>query len=201
MKKPFANSLFAMLIAATPVLAAQTDNKAERPNDIEESRKIAQEFMQRLGGTLKAQLEKGGADTAISVCKNVAPALAAEYSKEGRKVARVSLKTRNKTLGTPDAWELGVLEKFDQEQRNGKAVVAMEATDIVEDPDGRWFRYMKAIPTQPMCLQCHGKPDEIFANVKAVLAREYPDDRATGYGAGDIRGAISIRRKLPDTKN
>jgi hypothetical protein len=32
--------------------------------------------------------------------------------------------------------------------------------------------------------------------VKAVLAKEYPEDKATGYKAGEIRGAISIKRRM-----
>ena len=55
---------------------------------------------------------------------------------------------------------------------------------------------MKAIPTQPMCLQCHGKPADMKDNVKAILAKEYPEDKAVGYSLGEIRGAISIKHKL-----
>ena len=74
----------------------------------------------------------------------------------------------------------------------------LETSEFVEDADGRWYRYMKAIPAQPMCLQCHGQEEDIPADVKAVLAWEYPEDQATGYREGDIRGAISIRHKLQE---
>lgn len=187
-------------IATSSAFAAQTDDKADQVAYLQESRKIAQEFMQRLGGTLKIQLETGTAGTAISVCKQIAPALAAEYSNDGRVVTRVSLKPRNKTLGTPDAWERGILEKFDQQRQQAKEATAMDAADIIEDRDGRWFRYLKAIPTQPMCLQCHGKPDELSSEVKAILAKAYPEDSALGYSVGDVRGAISIKRKLMELK-
>lgn len=192
MKKTITNALLSLLIVSTPGMAVENDGY------LEESRKIAQEFMQRLGGSLKSQLESGGVGSAISVCKHVAPALAAEVSKDGLVVTRVSLKARNKILGTPDAWERGNLEKFDREQREGNITANPEATEVIEEGDGRWFRYMKAIPTQPMCQQCHGEASEIPADVKAVLAKEYPEDQATGYQVGDIRGAISIKRKLAD---
>jgi len=32
--------------------------------------------------------------------------------------------------------------------------------------------------------------------VQAILAREYPDDRATGFSVGDVRGAVSVRIPL-----
>lgn len=163
---------------------------------LEQSRKTAQEFMQKLGGTLKEQLQAGGPEKAVAVCKQVAPALAAQYSQDGRVVKRVSLKPRNQALGTPDAWEARWLQQFDNEQRQGKPVAEMEKTQIVSDSDGRWFRYLKAIPTQQMCLQCHGQDYQISDGVKALLTKEYPSDQATGYSAGMVRGAISIKQKL-----
>ncbi len=33
--------------------------------------------------------------------------------------------------------------------------------------------------------------------VKAKLAELYPDDRATGYKEGDIRGAFTLSKPLP----
>lgn len=187
--------VFAAVIAAVSGCAGKKAAGNEQMY-LEESRKTAQEFVQTLGGTLKKQLESGGAESAIGVCKQAAPALAAEYSRDGRVVKRVSLKPRNHIMGVPDAWEKDVLEHFDQSQREGKTTSGMEFSGVTEDSAGRWFRYMKAIPTQPMCLQCHGKPAEISADVRARLSREYPEDEAIGYSVGEVRGAVSIRRKL-----
>lgn len=162
---------------------------------LEESRKTAQEFMQKLGGVLKQQLDTAGPESAIDVCRKVAPALAAEYSQNGRVVKRVSLKPRNKTLGTPDAWETRMLQGFEQSLSEGNPISGMETSAATDGPDGRWFRYMKAIPTQTMCLQCHGQPYQIPDNVKALLAKNYPEDQAVGYSAGELRGAVSIKMK------
>lgn len=181
-----------MLLASAGIQAADFD----QGKATEDSRKTAQEFMQKLGGTLKQQLESGGPEAAVATCKQVAPALAAEYSSDGRIVKRVSLKPRNQGLGTPDSWERQMLESFDHELRDGKPVSGMERTAVTEDAGGRWFRYMKAIPTLPMCLQCHGSAERIPDGVKAMLAKDYPDDQATGYSAGAVRGAVSIKRKL-----
>lgn len=196
MNRIFVKGSLLLLALTASACATKVPNEAAQMQHLEESRKTAQEFMQTLGGALKKQLETGGAESAIGVCKQIAPALVAEYSKNGRVVKRVSLKTRNKVQGTPDNWEKEVLEGFDQGQREGKPAASMEMATTTEETDGRWFRYMKAIPTQPMCLQCHGKPADISAGVKTVLTKEYPEDKATGYSAGEIRGAISIKRKL-----
>ncbi|MCX7627345.1 MAG: DUF3365 domain-containing protein [Methylophilaceae bacterium] len=181
-----------LLCMGQPVWAA--DDEVLRYAD--EARNIVQAFAQKLGSTLKQQLETGGPEAAISVCKQVAPALAAEYSTNGRIVKRVSLKPRNQTLGTPDAWETRVLQGFDRDVEQGKPAAALEYAEVMEGGDGRWFRYMKAIAVQPMCLQCHGQPGQIQDSVRALLGREYPNDQATGYATGAVRGAFSVRLKL-----
>ncbi len=182
----------AFLLTASTVFAAdKTDT--EHAQYLEESRKTAQEFMQTLGGALKKQLELAGAESAINVCKEIAPALARDYSIDGREVKRVSLKNRNPVQGIPDDWEQNVLTGFDLGQQQGKPLADMEVATVRDEADGRWFRYMKVIPTQPMCLQCHGQSADISEGVRALLAKEYPNDKAVGYRAGQVRGAISIK--------
>lgn len=191
--------LLLLLIATSPAIAAETQADGAKVDETQaqflaESRNTAQAFMQTLGGALKKQLELGGAESAIGVCKQIAPALAGDYSKNGRVVKRVSLKSRNAAQGTPDAWEKNGLAQFDVNQQAGKPLANLEVSTLTEDADGRWYRYMKAIPTQAMCLQCHGKSTDISAGVRALLLQEYPQDQATGYSIGEVRGAISIKR-------
>lgn len=175
---------------------ALADSPRDQIHYLEKSRAIAQAFMQDLGGKLKSLLEKGDTENAIVVCKQMAPALAADYSKDGWIVKRVSLKARNKTIGTPDSWERRELESFDRHHESGEPTEELEMSSTVDESDGLWFRYLKAIPVQPMCLECHGMPDEISDRVKTILAKEYPNDDATGYRVGEIRGAVSIKRKI-----
>ncbi|MBT6406447.1 MAG: DUF3365 domain-containing protein, partial [Rhodospirillaceae bacterium] len=40
------------------------------------------------------------------------------------------------------------------------------------------------------CLACHGA--KIPAAVEEALKADYPNDKARGYKAGDIRGAFTI---------
>lgn len=50
--------------------------------------------------------------------------------------------------------------------------------------------YYKAIPLgMPMCLNCHGqKEGEVTADTWAAIAARYPNDQATGYKLGELRG-------------
>lgn len=85
-----------------------------------------------------------------------------------------------------------MLTEFDRRAAAGVDPATLEKAEIV---DGT-YRYMKALPTQPMCLACHGGADEIPADVGARLRELYPGDRAVGYEVGQVRGAITVRRAL-----
>jgi hypothetical protein len=59
---------------------------------------------------------------------------------------------------------------------------------------GNEFRFMKAIPIEGVCLGCHG--DAIGPAIKSKLSELYPQDLATGYREGDLRGAFVVVQKL-----
>ena len=161
------------------------------------ARVIAGQLVQQLGAELKKEMSSNGPGSAISVCKSLAPEIAGRLSREqGAKVARVSLKSRNPLLGQADIWEQTVLARFDQLNAQGEKPETLEHAELVTEPQGRYFRYMKAIPVQPLCLTCHGTQEVIPPEVKAILAKEYPHDQATGYSMGQIRGAVTIKQRI-----
>lgn len=163
----------------------------------EESRAVVMPFMQQLMAENKKAVMEGGPDSAIKVCKEIAPKLAGDISrKQGWKLTRVSLKVRNPLLGTPDAWEQKVLKDFEARLAKGEKPETMEFAETVQEPAGKSFRYMKAIALQPGCVTCHGTAEQIPPAVKARLAEDYPHDQATGYAPGQIRGAVSVKRPL-----
>ena len=63
----------------------------------------------------------------------------------------------------PDAWERGILARFDQGVREVDELVALDGQP--------YLRYMGALVTQERCLKCHA---------------------FQGYKVGDIRGGISV---------
>jgi uncharacterized protein DUF3365 len=160
-------------------------------------RAAAGQLTQQLGAELRKELAAGGPESAIGVCKELAPQIAGRLSREsGGRVARVSLKTRNPLLGTPDVWEQTVLADFERRVAAGEKPETLEHAELVSEPAGRYFRYMKAIPVQPLCLACHGSPEGISEAVKASLRQEYPHDRAVGYSVGQIRGAVTVKQRM-----
>jgi hypothetical protein len=184
-----------LLVSYSIAYADMPVNSPEQ-NMLGEAKKLSAEFVQKLGGILKQQLESAGTASALSVCKDVAPAMSAQYSNDKRIVKRVSLKPRNSSIGLADAWEANQLKQFDMAAASGKPAAEIETHAVIDEQDGRWFRYMKAIPTQAMCLQCHGGADNIQPNVQTLLKQLYPNDLAVGYKVGEIRGAISVKEKF-----
>ena len=56
------------------------------------------------------------------------------------------------------------------------------------------FRYLQAQGVEPICLVCHGQ--NLAEPVTATLQQYYPDDWATGYSLGQVRGAISLTKSI-----
>jgi len=152
---------------------------------------VIKAFAGSLQAELKAAMQESGPVGAIEVCSEEAPAIAARHAEErGWEVGRTSLKYRNPD-NAPDEWEAAVLRSFEERKAAGEDPARIDRAEFVERNGERVFRYMKAIPTAELCVNCHGG-DEVTAEVEAKLAELYPEDRARGFAVGDIRGAFSI---------
>lgn len=179
------------LLPATLWAAELADTSAQRA--------AAAQLLGKLSTELKQEIAKNGPVSAIAVCRDIAPKLAGDASREtGWKVSRVSLKPRNPLLGMADAWEQDALLQLEKRLAAGEKPELLDMSAIVQEPAGRYLRYAKAIPVQPVCLMCHGDSKAIPAEVRKQLETGYPHDRATGYSAGQLRGAVSIKVPLPE---
>ena len=158
------------------------------------ARRVADTFSLKLKAELKAAMEHGSAEQAISACNIKAPAISREISaSQNMKIRRVSLKNRN-VANEPIGWTKKVLEQFEAEKQRGKQISNLEHHELVEINGKHVFRYMKAIPTGDACLARHGS--EINPEVTDKLQQLYPDDKAIGFQSGDIRGAFVITEKF-----
>jgi hypothetical protein len=152
---------------------------------------LAQRFVSQLKPQLQQAMADGGPTLAIEVCSSMAPRIADSLSAEsGWLVKRVSLKSRNASRGQPDKWERQVLQQFDKRQQAGEAAKAINHGET----RGTQYRYMQAQGVEAVCLVCHG--ENLAQPVRATLEQYYPDDWATGYSLGQVRGAISLAKNL-----
>jgi len=157
---------------------------------LERARLSAAGLADEIRGLLGEELKKGGFEGAVEACASKAQSATQAFAARERvRIRRVSLKHRN-PAGAPDAWERRRLRELEEQQKWGAP--PGEVSEEVAAGGVKSLRYLKPITVQPMCLSCHGTADQIPAEVKSILRRRYPDDRATGYKAGELRGAISV---------
>lgn len=176
-------------------LGASAADEDVRSRYLEEARKAANLAVTTVRAELMREMERSGPIRSIIVCKYSVPEATSAISRQtGMRVSRVSLRPRNRALGEPDPWEQQALLDFERRVAKGEKAEGLEAAEVVTEPAGRFFRYLKAVPVTQACLACHGPLASMSEGVKAQLAAEYPHDRAVNYELGQIRGGISIKR-------
>lgn len=157
---------------------------------LEVARHSAEKLTEEIRRLLMSELEKGGFEGAVRVCSEEAPRLSREFAREWEvEVRRVSLRPRS-PAAVPDALERELLEEMDRAAPEGR--LHAEYHRIVETQERRSLRYLKPLVTAPLCITCHGPLETIPEPVRAVLSERYPQDRATGYRPGQVRGAVSV---------
>lgn len=151
----------------------------------EEAPKIIAEASGRLSAALGEAIAKGGLASALSVCSERAPQIAAEVGKtHGVTLRRATAKPRNPKNAADDE-EKAALEGF------AEALSKQEAPRprIITNADGSTSFLSPILLANPLCLQCHGTPSHDITNdTLAAIRKLYPDDKATGFKPGDLRG-------------
>jgi len=171
-------------------LVASAADEARWPEWVEKSRELSMQLGTELKAELGAAIQKGGPIAAIDVCHTRAPAIAARLSAEsGARVGRTALKLRN-SANAPDDLQRAVLEQFAGDLASGKIEGPLEAAFEMKREGGIERHYMRAIPTEALCLTCHG--ETVAPELAAAIARDYPGDEATGFKQGELRGAFSV---------
>lgn len=161
------------LLAQSPDLTALT-----KPAD-----QAAMAMGRDLLNAVQTAMQAGGPVNAIGVCQTVAPTISQQHSQSLWQVGRTSDRLRN-AANQADAWEREVLAEFARDAR-------LQVRSRLADGE---FRHMRRIDTAPACLACHGQ--SLAPDVRAALEAAYPADAATGYQAGELRGAFTLRRRF-----
>jgi hypothetical protein len=164
---------------------------AEREGAVRaEGAAAAQVLMTTLQANLVTSMEEGGPVQAIEFCTTAALALTDSVSDslgEGISIKRVSEKHRNPE-NAPDASEIEAIRHFEAALTDNGAL----PDDWVQKTAAGELRYYRPLTIAPPCLNCHGDPVDMDPRVVEVLQASYPDDQATGYEAGDLRGLIRV---------
>lgn len=150
------------------------------------------ELLQKVSGAIA----EGGAAHAVAFCNAEAMQLTDSMSRmNGVRIQRITNKARNRanSLSGPDEEAL-----FQQIQDSLKA--GSMKPHYLLNADSEAITYYKPILLgMPTCLKCHGAPDkDIEAATFAIIKEKYPDDAATGYSLGELRGLWKISKSQPD---
>ena len=136
-------------------------------------------FKQQLMKALQSGMQQG-AENAIDVCRLEAPAIAASVSGDGVEIGRSSHRLRN-PANAPSDWQQQAIDHY---------LAGEDREAMLFELDDNQLGYAEPIITAPMCLACHGS--ELSAEVTQALSEHYPEDQATGFYAGDLRGIFWV---------
>jgi hypothetical protein len=142
---------------------------------------------EKLKAELMKAISEGGYENAIQFCNiNALPFTSNVVDGTGMTIKRVSADYRN-PLNKPDDLEDGVIFDYTYDVHVGEAPQPM-----LLKADGK-LHYFKPIIMQSFCLSCHGTPGkELSADLYAKIKELYPEDYATRYKSGDLRGAFHL---------
>lgn len=172
------NQAVAMTVVVLLVLSSIGACTAEAPAP--RGPELLAPFKKNLKEALVAGMQDGPLN-AVSVCKDQAPAIAASLSVDSVEMGRASHRLRNPANVAPE-WVDPVLESYLAEGADRSPVV-------VSLPDGR-EGYVEPIMLQPLCVTCHGAT--LAPNLAAHISEAYPQDQATGFNVGDLRGVFWV---------
>jgi hypothetical protein len=182
--------VFATSMAAAAGLAAQAGQAVrgqsleDVPADLRTRVERAEQGMNALQAALLArlgeQMKAGGPASAVTVCRDEAPAITARIAREqGIALGRTSHRLRNPGNTAP-AWAESLVRDGTGTKAAAHGVRVFDLGDSVG--------VVRPIGFVEMCGACHGSPDRIPAAVGEVIAAGYPTDAAVGFAPGDLRG-------------
>jgi hypothetical protein len=156
--------------------------------------KIIAEAFGRLSGALAQAIGQRGAAGALEVCSEQAPQIAREVgAAHGVQLRRASQRPRN-PKNAADAVEQAALESFVTALAKGET----PKPQVVVNADGTRAFLAPIVLGNPLCLQCHGDPQQDIApETLAAIQKRYPNDQATGFKLGDLRGLWRITFPAP----
>lgn len=175
------------LIAVALLLSCKEDKSTSGKSDVllEKGKNITSSTFMALSSQLQKAMKEGGVSNAVKYCNvqalPITDSLAAIYDVE---IKRTSDRVRN-PQNTATAAELGVIKEYQNLLSKGDQL----KPQVGKNEKGKTF--YAPILTNDLCLKCHGNKNEM-ASYDAI-ADLYPEDQATGYNSGELRGIWSVQ--------
>jgi hypothetical protein len=182
-------SVMVLLLAMGPGWLVASDEEEIRARGQTVSTALFGQLMQ----TLEKKIQAEGIEAAIGFCRLEAIPLTEKTaaSMEGVKsLRRIGVRTRN-PANVSDEVDREVLQHFLENWASEQARAPIVRT--VAAPDGgRETRFYRPVSVGASCLACHGSKEMLLPNVLSAIEEQYPEDQATGFSEGELRGAIVV---------
>jgi Protein of unknown function (DUF3365) len=149
----------------------------EEPTQEQKDRMLAakEALFSKLSGRLMEVMSSSGPAAAITVCQQEAPKIASEMSTaQGLRIGRAGVRLRNPKNLAPE-WASSLIE------------AKTETLTFAKLSNGHAAALLP-IKLQGQCLMCHGPKEQITPIIQDQLTKLYPNDEATGFNEGELRG-------------
>jgi hypothetical protein len=168
--------------------------KVSEADIINQTKKLGDSIAQKVGavfiGKISEKYAEGGYKAAAEFCSMNAYPLTDSLAKEYKVfLKRVSNKYRNPN-NAPSNLEKQVLEAYEYSAAQGDGIGSN--VQFIRPGDTILYNNPIRIPSE-FCLNCHGGASQISKEVQAILKKNYPNDKATGYKLGELRGMWSLK--------
>lgn len=154
-----------------------------------EGQVITQAAFKTLSAHLQQAMAEGGVANALKFCNIKAMPLTDSLARSyGIELRRASHRPRN-PANRADSMELATIQTY-----LGQIEANNELRPVVH-ASGQQISYHAPIRIPgALCLNCHGQPaSDISESDLRVIQKLYPEDEATGFSVGELRGIWSIR--------
>lgn len=178
--------LFIALVLILPFAGCKGDPSAgvEDQNILVAGKEITAETFLALSTELRSAMKRGGVEEAAQYCNLAAiPITDSLASVYGVTIRRATDRPRNQS-NTATSQELAIIEKYKAQLTSGDQLLPQ----VVKANGAKTF--FSPIIASDLCLQCHGSKTSMESY--RAIADLYPNDLATGYKAGDLRGVWSV---------
>ena len=184
----FGSRRLGLSLALAASLAACAASIQVSESDVARAAGALEPLKRELRNALIGALKKDGPERAIEVCQLRAPEISRSASTDGAILGRTSHRVRNPE-NAPEEWMSVFLEGYLANPGEGEPRAVRLASGEIG--------YVEPIHMKGICMQCHG--DRIKPGVKARLQALYPEDEATGFEKGGLRGMFWVKLRTDES--
>ena len=137
-------------------------------------------LLQNVGAAIK----KGGTDHAVDYCSfqamSITDSIAQKYHSNIQRLSDINRNPKNSISKKEDkkAWV---------------KIKSLKQHFLQKNTNGETYYYKPIFLAMPTCIKCHGTTNDIASSTLKIIQSKYPNDLATNYQLGDLRGMWKIK--------